>query len=174
MKNEIMERAINLMNAIKRSEEEPEDKEMDIMNVQKYLKAFPAYFNSVINYAITGQMLSILYTGEAYRDKMQELDAGRRQRHIMATDAVNKLNRLAKYYDVEKIFRVDRDLDSGSVDDREYAVSMAYSFCTATFLDEVVRSGYNIGKEKNTMDQDLQTMVSHHLQFETDMVLEKE
>lgn len=105
---------------------------------------------------------------------MQELDAGRRQRHIMATDAVNKLNRLAKYYDVEKIFRVDRDLDSGSVDDREYAVSMAYSFCTATFLDEVVRSGYNIGKEKNTMDQDLQTMVSHHLQFETDMVLEKE
>ena len=51
---------------------------------------------------------------------------------------------------------------------------MAYSFCTATFLDEVVRSGYNIGKEKNTMDQDLQTMVSHHLQFETAMVLEKE
>lgn len=171
--NEILARGINLVKAIRDSDVDMDEKNDDIRNVKDYLESFPRYLNSVISYAIASQMIRILYDGENYRDRMKSLDENRRRKHIAATDAVNKLNTIARYYEVKEIIPIGRRLDSNSVDDREYAVKLTYDFCTSVFLDEIERSGYNIGKGESA-DQELLHMIEKGGGFHTDLSLEEE
>lgn len=163
--NEIMEKVEDLVKAIKNSDEEIEDKQDSIKDVERYILSFPEYYNSVINHVVQGSLCRVLYEGEEYRDKMMALDSRRRRCHIMATEAVNKINRLALYYGTKEIFQVDHTLNSEKIEDRELAVNMAFQFCGETFLDEVKRSGYNISKE--TQNHVLQHMIDKGDRFQT-------
>lgn len=165
--NKILKNTMALVGVIARSGEDPEDIKCDIQSIKRYLEYFPKYFNSVINHVIGCGMARFLYKGEEYRDKVQALDHNRRSCHIAAADAVNKLNRLAKFYDAEQVFEIPRDLDPNNVDDRNIAVEMSYSFCTMTFLDGTQRNSYHTG---NT-DTDLVRMAEAHCQFHTELPL---
>lgn len=170
--NDILNKAMALAKAINESGEAPDDKKMDIKNMERYLKSFPEYLNSVINYSIKGHMVGILFEEDEYRERMSELDSDRRRKHINATDNINKLNRLARYYHIGDIIPTDRGvLNAESVNDREYAIRLVYNFCTSVFLDEVERSGYNI---RGMQDQDLMNMVESHGSFHTNLRLEEE
>lgn len=163
--NETLNRLEDLVKAIKASDEEQEDKTDDIKNVENYMLSFPNYFNAVINHVVQGKIVMVMYEGEEFRERMTRLDTTRRDCHILATQAVNKLNRLAKYYGTTQVFDIDRTLDANKVEDREVAVNLAFRFCGQTFLDEVKRSGYNIDKE--SQDQVLQSMIDKGDRFKT-------
>lgn len=162
--NEVLERLDELVRAIKNSDEELENKADDIKNVEKYTLSFPNYFNAVINHVVQGKIYMVMYDGEEYRDRMTRLDQNRRQCHIMATDAVNKLNRMAMYYGTSQIFRIDRKLNPDKVEDREVAMNLVFRFCGQTFIDEVKRSGYNL--DKDSQDQILQSMIANGDRFQ--------
>lgn len=166
--NNILERMENLVKAIKKNPiETDEDKKDDVKNLEKYMLAFPNYLNAVIDYVIRGKIIGIWYDGEEYRDHMERLDRARRQSHIMAAEAVNKINRLATHYGVPKIFELDYILDSEKVEDRELAVNLTYRFCIDTFMDEVLRSGYSL--TLNDLDAIILDMAEHKKYFETEI-----
>lgn len=161
----LMNRVQDLLKAIKTTADE-EFKEDDIKAVENYVMSFPEYFNSVIAYVVRGNLFGILYEGEEYRDRMTELDQRRRRYHINATDAANKLNRLAEFYHTKPIIEVGRVLNSDDIEDREFVVNYVFRFCTETFLDEVQKSGYNLAKD--TRDYILNDMVKKEVYFKED------
>ncbi len=167
--NLILKNAMNLAEAVSRSDESPEDIKDDIENIKRYLECFPKYFNSVINHVIGGGVARFLYEGEEYRAKIEKLDHDRRSCHIAATDAVNKLNRLAKFYGADAVFQVPRALDPDNINDRNIAAAMSYDFCTLTFLDETEHSSYHTAKG---MDADLLKMADGRCHFRTKLETE--
>lgn len=171
MTNEILKNMDQLVLAIKKSNESEESKIDDLQSLERYMLAFPDYLNTVIDYVIRGRIISVWYDGEEYRDRMQRLDYSRRQKHIMAAEAVNKLNRLAQYYEVPKLFDLDFELDSSKVEDREFAVKLTYRFCVDIFLDEVVKSGYHF--EKSSLDDTIMKMIESKNHFRTEKLKER-
>lgn len=170
-KKTTMTRIMELVSVIKTKETDPEEIEYMIDSVQRYLKNLPGYFNAVISYVINGNFISVRYEGEEYRNRMQELDKTRRDKHILATDSVNIINRIAKKYGMDEIFKIGRDLDSSSIDDREIAVALVYSFCTEAYLDETIRKKYDINGED--MDAEIQKLIKERLQFSEKFDLEE-
>ena len=167
--NLIFKNAMKLAEAVSRSDESLEDIKVDIENIKRYLECFPKYFISVINHVIEGGVARFLYEGEEYRAKKEKLDHDRRSCHIAATDAVSKLNRLAKFYGAYAVFWVPRALDPDNINDRNIAAAMSYNFCTLTFLDETERSSYHTSKG---MDADLLKIADGSCHFRTKLETE--
>lgn len=150
----IMDNVAALMSAIneKAAGEERDD---DLDFVVREIMHFPAYLNIIVEYVVNRDLIRLRYKGEEYRDRMTKLERDRRSVHIGLTDAVNKLNRLAKLYGVDAIVPVPHELSSDSTDDRVIALQAAFPFCVETFLDEMDRSGYNREASLDTVMKDL-------------------
>lgn len=92
------ERIANLMTAAK---DEPDDLEF----VESRMKAFTDYVAHVNWMETRIQRLTIEgVQGEQWRDAVETLDKQRRSKHNVAMDAINQLNRLSKFYDLEPFY----------------------------------------------------------------------
>jgi hypothetical protein len=169
--NNILEKIIELGECIKSNATElAEDKQDDLKSIEKYLTSFPNYFNAVINHTIQINVVGLRYEGEEYRDKISKIDHDRRDAHIRLTDSINKLNRLSSYYQGEKIFDMDKELDSNSRDDRAQAVKIVYSFCKDVFLDEhAMNNDFTYDK----MEEELIDMSNERKKFSTKISLDE-
>ena len=161
-----LQRLNKLLQAIKDSELISDEKNYYFENVERYVRRFPEYFNTVINFSTQSMIARMRYEGQDYRDYMQKLDSDRRSKHMVATDAINVLNRMAKSFGTDLIFPLSRELDSNTLSDREIAVKLIYGFCTEVFIDEVERTGYNIGK--GDIDAELYHMSEAGVRFHTE------
>lgn len=141
----------------------PEERDDDIDFIVNSVKAFPKYFNSVIMAETQTAMLRFKCDREDYIEKVEQADRARRNCHINAAHSVNKLNRMAKSYGLEAIFKYEgyenRELcpepaepnvpafERAAEEDRQIAADIAYVFCKEVFLDEKNKEKYNIKAE---------------------------
>lgn len=164
MAENMMGRIQDLMMAIKENTVD-EDRDDILDFVAKEVLHFPAYLNQVIGYVVNSNLFRMRYEGEEYRDRMTKLDGDRRSAHIAIADAVNKLNKLSEMYGVEPIVPTEHRLDANSVDDREFAARITFSFCVETFLDEMDRSGYN---REDDFDIAMEKLIDNRTHFSED------
>lgn len=145
----------------------------DIKLIERYVKTFPAYFNSVINYVVTIPFIYLNFEGEECRDRVENLDINRRSCHIKMTDAINKLNTLAVFYGAKPIFDIEGRLDSNSIEDRELAKRIVYSFCSNVFKEEmnVKKNNERIISEAE-LESDLHQMAELRQTFKTNFSLD--
>ena len=174
----------------------PEEKMDDVEFILKNLEAFPKYFNSVIMTETQVSMLRFVYEREDYIDRVQSIDQKRRDNHIGATDAINKINRRANYYGLEPIFKYpgceERELEGRpkidgiknpelirriefeAKEDRKIAADIVYKFCKDVFLDAKSKEKYN-GKEeydREERDEELYQIGKNQGHFKERLTLE--
>lgn len=160
----------------------PEFIEDDLDSLEKWINSFPDYFNSVVNMQSKMSIYLIRYEGEEYRDRVHALDQTRRDKHILAAQAINKINRSAKSYGMAEIFPVGKELkpdprewkddpqaERKAKDDRELAADYIYEFCKHVFLDGQLHNQYL----SNKRDQELYEMEVNHTSFKTNLSLDE-
>lgn len=170
MKNtmkDAMNRLDRLVEAIKESEEDIEDQQDSLEAAEQWLKSFPQYFNSEIEYSIQKRVFTQSFTDENYLDRLKATDKDRKEKLILAIEGINKINRLAMSYGEKDIFETNGQLDARSGRDEELAINLAFQFSTHAFLDEIQQRGYNI--EKDTQQQILDKMISEKDKFKTNV-----
>lgn len=154
----------------------------DLESLEKWLNSFPEYFNSVVTMQSSMSFYRFLYEGEEYRDRAQALDQTRRDKHILATQSINKINRLAKSYGMSEIFPVGKELkpaprdwkddpqaERKAKDDRELAADYIYEFCKQVFLDGQSHNQYLTNKR----DRELYQMEVNRTSFKTNLSLDE-
>ena len=154
----------------------------DLDSLAKWLNSFSEYFNAVVNMQSIMSIYSVQYEGEEYRDRVQALDQTRRDKHILATQAINKINRSAKSYGMSEIFPVGKELkpdprewkddpqaERKAKDDRELAADYIYEFCKQVFLDGQSHNQYL----SNKREQELYEMEVNHTSFKTNLSLDE-
>lgn len=165
-----VDRFRQLIKDIDRSGETPSSKKEVFEIVEYNAKAIPEYFNQVINYGITVPMLytQISYDEDA-KDRIQEIDAMRRSKHMMLASAVNVLNRVSNFYSKQPIFELDHELDPNNANDRSIAANVAYDFCETMFCDQMAQSGCYIQRhvEPYKIDSELSQRTEDRRPFPT-------
>lgn len=172
--DQISERLKALAETISKQESQ-EDIDDDLDFVVKNISALPEYYQSVI--ALESRI--IIFQFHASRDsaeKTAELDQQRRDKHILAAQAINKINRLSKSFGLEPVFEtgLERDLKPDAKnwgydqaaerlakDDREIAADIAYNYCKEMYLAGRNRSRY-VGKEES-VTRDMRDLEMHEM-----------
>lgn len=162
--SKILDDLIKLAEKISKNENlSPEDRDNDIDFIIKNIGQFPKYFNAVIMTETQISILRFKYDREDYLDKTQAADQSRRDYHINATHSINKINRAARRYGLDAIFKYDgyetrelkpepeikgvRVMEDAAKEDRKIAADLVYVFCKDVFLDAKTREKYNEKQE---------------------------
>jgi hypothetical protein len=139
--------------------------------VMQNFALLPKYFEAVIN-----ENTELAFG--AGPSMIERLETQRRNAHIAACDAINKINRLSKQYGIGMFFDFpeiqNRPLEPGMLNpegkmvsvtqnsnrDRELAAFRIYGFCKEMFLDGPDRTRYNEFENytEREMDQELMEM----------------
>lgn len=95
-----------LEEAVKREPEyAPEDPDSTAMFIKERVDNMFEYTNYVVRMENHMKVLSVMgMSGQEYRDKIQEMDFGRRSKHECAIASVNQLNRLSEKWGLEKFY----------------------------------------------------------------------
>lgn len=107
-----------LEEAVKREPEyAPEDPDSTAMFIKERVDNMFEYTNYVVRMENHMKVLSVMgMSGQEYRDKVQEMDFGRRSKHECAIASVNQLNRLSENWGLEKFY------DGPTDDEHRYQV----------------------------------------------------
>lgn len=99
------EKVSNLMHAIVNSDDNAEDKKMDLEFVESRMSAFTDYVAHVAWMETRIQRLNIEgVRGEEWRDAVTNLDSQRRSKHDVAIGAINQLNRMSQAHGLEPFY----------------------------------------------------------------------
>ena len=154
---------------------DPECDESDKQEIKDFVinnfSALPKYFEAVI-----AENTELAFG--AGPSAIERLEIQRRNAHISACDAINKINRLSKQYGIGMFFDFpeiqNRPLEPGMLNsegkmvgttpnsnsDRELAAFRIYGFCKEMFLDGPDRTRYNEFENytEREMDKELMEM----------------
>lgn len=95
-----------LKEAVRREPEyAPEDPDSTAMFIKERVDKMFAYTDYVVRMENHMTVLSVMgCSGEEYRDKVQDMDFGRKARHDAAIASVNQLNRLSQNWGLELFY----------------------------------------------------------------------
>lgn len=124
--------------------------------INKNINRLLDYSNCKASMEFNIKIARFKYEGEEYIEKIEEMDHQRRYKHILATESINKINRLAKQYGIiifeyndcknrELISNDENNLKQKALADRKIAENIIENFRT-----ELIQ---NNGKPEFTLDE---------------------
>lgn len=165
--SKILNNVASLAKQIYEKAEDPVLLKEDLDTLMRYVEAFPKYFDSVIRMETFSATARFRYEGDDLLDKLAKWDSDRRLAHIMATSAINKINRLCKVYEMDPIFEIpgvkENRLNENSITDRKIAADIIYGFCKEVYLDAAEKERYN--QKETSFDQELSELQNDRIEF---------
>lgn len=181
--SKVLQDLADLAKRIREVEKNPEDLEEIEGFLTQQIEYFPKYFGAVVMMQSRMTIMSQFYDREDYADRVQKLDQSRRDLHILAAQAINKVNRLCKSYGLAPMFvfpekngmelqpeaKVSGNpmMEMQAENDRELAADAVYGFCKEVFLDSRSLARYNQleGYSREQRDRELYSIGSENGHF---------
>lgn len=136
--SKVLNKLAHLAEIIKNSNNNAEEIKDDLDFLVKRIETFPKYFNSILIMETRLELGRFRLEPDDLAEMRTKLDHNRRDCHIIATNSINQLNRLAKAYNQNSIFifPVENNvLNPENIEHREMAADCIFDFCKEVFLD---------------------------------------